>query len=356
MTQDMRVLIVGAGPTGLTAAIELARRGIIPVLIEKRKTASTLSRAVGLLPNTMDILTASGAAKAIRKDAIPIQAAIFHNKQKPISTIKLNEIKGVNKRLYALPQDQTEAHLRDIFKALGGQIHYGAEFLSHAQSDDGVSVSILGQAFRFDYVIGADGVYSAVREALHIPFEGYDLPEKWSIADVEAKAWANPRSLCAFLCKMGRIAVVIPVQKNRYRVVSNTEDALATLPIPMLVQTVHRGAAFTISIRQATTYQKGRVFLAGDAAHCHSPVGGRGMNLGIADAVDLAERITTGTTDGYTAARHPIGKQTIRMSEKMRKALTSKTFIQRFILIRMLSLFARLDVLRHRFVKHTLDL
>ncbi len=356
MTQPPRVLIVGAGPTGLTAAVELARLGIMPVVIEKRKSPSKLSRAVGILPNSMDIFTPSGVAKQIRKDATIIQSSIFHNDQKVISNIKLNEIKGVNKRLYALPQDNTEAHLRNIFKTLGGKINYGAELLSLSQTKNGISVSILGKAFRFDYIIGADGVHSTVREALRIPYEGYDLPEKWSIADVDIKGWPNPRSFSAFLCDAGTVAVVVPLEKLRYRIVSSTEDAMATLPIKVDAQKVHRKASFHISVRQAKTYQQGRAFLAGDAAHCHSPVGGRGMNLGIADAADLAERIAMGTTGGYTDARYPIGKKTIKMSEKMRKALCANSIIQRFILIQFLTIVSRVGTLRQRFVKNVLDL
>ncbi len=356
MSSNTNVLIVGAGPTGLTAAIELARRGIMPVVIEKRKSTSQYSRAVGLLPKSMDILARSGATKAIRKDATIIQSAIFYNNDRTVSEIKLNTLKGINKRLYALPQDRTEMHLRDTFKALGGKINYGAELLSLSQSNNGISVSILGKAFRFDYVIGADGVRSTVREALRIPFEGYDLPETWSIADIDVKSWPKPRSFSAFIRDHGTIAVAVPLEKTRYRVISNTDDALATLPISIDIQKIRRAATFNISIRQAKTYQMGRGFLAGDAAHCHSPAGGRGMNLGIADAAELAERIATNTTDGYTAARHSIGKKTIKTSERMRKALTTTSKTKRFILMRLLSLFPRIPFMRRRFVKNTLDL
>ncbi|WP_193221953.1 NAD(P)/FAD-dependent oxidoreductase [Amylibacter sp. SFDW26] len=356
MTQSTRVLIVGAGPTGLTAAIELARRGIMPVVIEKRKTASNLSRAVGILPNSMDILTPSGAAKAIRKEAVIIQSSVFHNQDKQVSSIKMNGLRGLNKRLYALPQDRTEYHLLKVFRELGGKVNYGAEFLSLSQSDNEVSVSILGKAFRFDYVIGADGVNSTVREALRIPYEGFDLPETWSIADVDAKVWRNPRSFSIFLLKDGNVAVTVPLDKERFRVVATSKDALAALPIPMIVEKIRRSGTFKVSIRQAKTYQLGRAFLAGDAAHCHSPVGGRGMNLGIADAAELAECIANGTTKNYTAIRHPLGKKAIQMSERMRKAVTTTSFTKRFILMRLLKLFARVPSLRRRFVANTLDL
>lgn len=350
-----RVLIVGAGPTGLMAALELARRGIMPVVIEKRKTASNLSRAVGILPNSMNLLKPSGVAKPIRAEAIAFGQVIFHNRGNPLAKVKLNGLKGQNNRLFGLTQDRTETHLRDAFIALGGKVNYGAELLSLSQTDSGISVSILGKAFRFDMVIGADGIHSAVREALHIPFNGYELPETWSIADVEAKDWKNPNSFQSFLLENGGVVVVAPLEKSRFRVIANRPNALSRLPIPMDVTNVRRTSEFKISVRQAETYQKGHVFLAGDAAHCHSPVGGRGMNLGLADAADLAERIANGTTDGYNAARHPVGRATIKLSERARRAVTSTHPAIRFFVRTFLRLLHRSPMLQSRFVRNVLD-
>ena len=350
------VLIVGAGPTGLTAAVELARRGIMPVVIEKRKSVSNLSRAVGILPRSMDLLGPSGVAKSIRSEAVVFQWAIFHNRAKPMAFIQLNTLKDRNKRIFGLAQDRTEAHLRNAFIGLGGKINYGAELLSLSQNDTGISVSILGKAFRFDTVIGADGSTSTVREALHIPFNGYELPEVWSIADVDVRGWKNPRAFQSFILDHGGVVVVVPLEKSRFRVIANRPHALASLPVPMNVTRVRRAAEFKISVRQAETYQSGRVFLAGDAAHCHSPVGGRGMNLGIADAADLAERIVNGTTEGYHAARYPVGKKTIKLSERARHIITSTHPAIRFFLRSFLHTTEHSPMLQRRFVKNALDL
>jgi len=350
------VLIVGAGPTGLTAAVELARRGIMPVVIEKRKSVSNLSRAVGILPRSMDLLGPSGVAKSIRSEAVVFQRAIFHNRDKPLAIIRLNTLKDRNKRIFGLAQDRTEAHLRNTFSGFGGKINYGAELLSLSQNDTGISVSILGKAFRFDTVIGADGTASTVRKALHIPFNGYELPEIWSIADVDLKGWKNPRAFQSFILDHGGVVVVVPLEKSRFRVIANRPHALASLPVPMNVTQVHRIAKFNISVRQAETYQSGRVFLAGDAAHCHSPVGGRGMNLGIADAADLAERIAKDTTEGYHAARHPVGKKTIKLSERARHTITSTHPAIRFFLRSFLRSTGHSALLQRRFVKNALDL
>lgn len=351
-----RVLIVGAGPTGLTAAVELARHGIMPVVIEKRTVASNLSRAVGILPNSMAILKPSGVAKAIQQEAVTLESVIFHERHKIIANIEIDTLADPNARIFGLAQDRIEHHLLNAFKAMGGQINYGAEFLSLSQSDTGISVSILGQAFRFDYVIGADGARSAVRRTMHIPFDGFDLPEKWSIADVEANDWKDPKAFHGFILKNGGVAVVVPLEENRFRVIANRSDALKALPIAMNVTKLRRKSEFTISVRQAKSYQMGRVFLAGDAAHCHSPAGGRGMNLGIADAANLAERIAKGTTDGYHAERHPTGKTTLRQSERIRHVMTSTHPTVRLITRNALRLAQRIAPIRNKFTKNLLDL
>ena len=116
---------------------------------------------------------------------------------------------------------------------------------------------------------------------------------------------------------------------NRYRLVANHEDALKALSLPLDVTKIHRAGTFHISVRQAETYSKNRIYLAGDAAHCHSPVGGRGMNLGIGDAVELAKQIVENDLAGYSSLRHKEGTKAIKITERGRKMATGVSWQRR---------------------------
>ncbi len=255
------------------------------------------------------------------------RAASFTTDGRPVLHLPLNIDERT--RIWGLAQDRTERHLADTLERLGGSVRYGATLEHLRETEDGVEVTIGGVEERYDLVIGADGVHSAVRDALGYDFPGHDLPEDWSIADVDAPDWEGRARFMGYRLEGGRVAVVVPLEATRYRVIASAPDALAALPVAMPVANVRRSGAFTISVRQVARYQSARVFLAGDAAHCHSPVGGRGMNLGISDAAELAERIAEGTTEGYTDARHAAAAHVIRLSERGRRFIQAKGPIAR---------------------------
>ena len=317
-----RILIVGAGPTGLTAAVELARRGILPEVVEKRPGPSELSRAVGILPSSIEIFRRSGTDVPVLDEAVRFEGGVFHDGARPVLHLPLNI--DARTRIWGLAQDRTERHLVATLERLGGSVRYGAILEQLREAEDAVEVTLGGVDARYDLVIGADGVHSAVRKALGFDFPGHDLPEEWSIADVDAPDWNGRGRFMGYRLAGGKVAVVVPLETARFRIIASAPDALAALPVPMPVATVRRSGAFTISVRQVARYQTARVFLAGDAAHCHSPVGGRGMNLGISDAAELAERIAEGTTAGYTGARHAAGAHVIRLSERGRRFIQAK--------------------------------
>ena len=356
MKKDVRILVVGAGPTGLTAALELARRGIIAKIVERRREPSGLSRAVGILPSSLEVLKPSGVSAALRAEGIMIEAGNFHYGKRRIATIPFRSKTDPELGILALAQDRTEAHLKAAFEKLGGEISYGQSVTALNQTDDSVRVEYAGGGTeKFDHVIGADGIDSVVRSEIGLPYEGFDEPDKWSIAEVECPDWTYPRQAAFFLMDQGNIAIVIPLEAERYRVISNTQNALRDLPVPIHVTEIHREGVFTVSVRQVPRYDVGRVFLAGDAAHCHSPVGGRGMNLGISDAARLAHDLTVGRSQDYSAVRHAEGARAIRDSERPRKALTSPNPVARWAAVGGLRLVGRLGFLQTRFLRVLTD-
>jgi 2-polyprenyl-6-methoxyphenol hydroxylase-like FAD-dependent oxidoreductase len=171
------------------------------------------------------------------------------------------------------------------------------------------------------HLFGADGVHSTVRKGVGLAFEGCTHQRLWSIADAEITDWPHePRAAHAFLHRNGDVGFIIPIEENRFRAVSNTADALARIPGDFTVSRVLRKDTFHIPSRQASRYQIGGVFLGGDAAHVHSPVGARGMNLGIEDAASFARRLSENALDGYSAERWPVGHHWIELSERMLSA------------------------------------
>jgi len=353
-----KVLVVGAGPTGLTAALELARQGLVPEIIEKQATGSGLSRAVGLLPSSMKILEASGVAESIREEAMAYRAAAFYVNDKLTAQVPLQENDSDSPLLYGLAQDRTEALMKSALERSGVAVQHGVNLVSlDIEDDHAVATLCLGgsrkEVRKYDLLVGADGVHSTVRRSLGMAFEGFDLEEPWSIADVEVEGW-DTSLFSLFRLSHGKVVVVAPVESGRVRIISNTTDAIKAVPVPMsIIRTINQGV-FNISVRQVRQYNHGPVYLAGDAAHCHSPAGGRGMNLGIADAADLAHRIMNDELEGYDAARHSAGRESIALSERARRAMTTRNVFYRMQITTTIGVLSRNRLLRERMISRML--
>lgn len=345
----MKVLIVGAGPTGLTTAVEFARRGINPTVIDRRDNASTLSRAVGITPRSLEILSHSGASDPLIAEGIAMDGLRVYHGQSLNLEMTLRSERSFHPNLVCLPQDRTEAIIADVLAKHGTQIKYGVRFEKLKQTNEGVIVKFDGMDDEiFDHVIGADGIRSHVREQAGISYEGIDLAEKWGVADVDLDNWRHPGCLTVVQAGRGNVAVIVPIGEGRYRVVASRENALEVMPLPLTVKNIRREGAFNISVRIAGTYTTGKIHLAGDAAHCHSPVGGRGMNLGIADAAELAKRLVEGSIDQYTNSRHKEAMAARTITERGRKMSTGPNFGRRIAFRALVGAASHLQPLRDR--------
>ncbi len=352
----MKILIIGAGPTGLTAGIELARRGINAEIIERRADGSVLSRAIGISPQSLKTLTPSGATEKLEAAGITYNSMRIYRGSKMWAKVRMTAapIQHGRNTMLGLPQNQTEEILREVFESLGGKITFGIEFTGLTQSDTGVIAQTSKGEIACDYLIGADGSQSVVRSEIGVELDATPLPDVWSIADVDVSNWPHTQSVTMCLMPKGLMAAVLPIGLSRYRFVSNTDDALRDLPFDLDVTKLHRKGIFHITLSHVKAYSVGRVYLAGDASHSQSPAGGRGMNLGIADAAALAARFENGDLAGYSKERLVEGARVMAGAEFMRKMVTSKNPLRRGALLTVFWLAAHIPLIERRLVSNVL--
>jgi 2-polyprenyl-6-methoxyphenol hydroxylase-like FAD-dependent oxidoreductase len=331
-----KVLVVGAGPTGLTSAFELARRGIVPQVIDAKPGIAPTARATGVSVKSLELLEKSGVTPLLLAAGIKVKDAQVTPETGKAITLKFSDLPHKYNFLLCLPQNRTEEIMQKRFEDMGGNVQYNTLLVSLTKKKDGTIEAVMDKGGKrltetFNAVIGADGVNSRVRQQMGVKHKEYIYPNKWSAAEFDSKDWPRPKDeIQYFLGDGGEFAVVVPLGGNRYRAVANTKDAMACLKCKFTVDKLHFNNPFDVSLRHVKTYQKGNIFLAGDAAHAYPPAGVQGgMNLGIKDGVSIARRIARGDTRGYTKERRKAGAATIRDAKFMvRVAGMKKSFVK----------------------------
>ena len=344
------ITVIGAGPVGLTAALELTRRGFTPRIVEKDPRPHVESRALAINPRTMDILEPSGAAERLVKAGVKARAMNLHGPDRLLFRLETRNIPHPTRDyMLVLPQAETEKHL---IETLGGKtkVDWNTEatglVLKHGKPV--VTLECKGKREKIspDVVIGADGAHSAVRKALGIGFAGEAYEHDWGLADIHLDGLALEELHVFDLSPL--LIGFIPIRGDLFRAVADTENVLDRIPSHIKVKKVVWESRFRISHRQVETYQRGAVFLAGDAAHIHSPLGGRGMNLGIEDAAWLAYLIAQGETEIYTASRHPVAKQVLEQVDQATRFMSADGAAATFLRRHVLPLIARRDFAQRR--------
>jgi 2-polyprenyl-6-methoxyphenol hydroxylase-like FAD-dependent oxidoreductase len=318
----MPVLVAGAGPTGLAAALWLARRGVAVRIIDKAPAPSRHSKALAVNPRTQELLEDTGVTARMLAEGWAVSGLTLHRPGEEEVAVPLSPLLESGRSLISLPQARTEALLADALEAQGVVVERGVKLDALEQGDDGIAASLVHadggiERMRASLLYGADGAHSTVRQALGLAFPGEELPEPWQLWDLYLATPLDPDRVHLMLLPDGFL-FALRVHGGLWRVMGNGAAPLAALPAGTVCGEVQWQSHFHIAHRVAERAGVGRVMLGGDAAHIHSPLGARGMNLGIEDAyvfADCAADALAGHLSrlaSYAQLRHPVHRQVVR--------------------------------------------
>jgi 2-polyprenyl-6-methoxyphenol hydroxylase-like FAD-dependent oxidoreductase len=343
------ILIVGAGPVGLTMAAELARYGVSVRLIDRAPHATETSKALVVWSRTLELMDRMGCTKAFLDAGLRAPGASIRSGDKVLGSPRLEGVASAYNFALMIPQRDTERLLAAHLRTFGVEIERQVELVDFAEATDGVEARLRHadgreETVRTPWLIGCDGAHSTVRHGLGVAFEGSAQGDDWLLADVrlDGAAAPPPDEIATYLHRDGPF-VVFPMPGRRARVVATVgkTDEAHPRPDPTLddVQAlVDRRAGggfrvsdpvwltnFRINERKVAEYRRGRVFLAGDAAHIHSPAGGQGMNTGMQDAVNLAWKLAMVVRgqarepllDSYSPERSAVGDLVLRNATRL---------------------------------------
>jgi 2-polyprenyl-6-methoxyphenol hydroxylase-like FAD-dependent oxidoreductase len=337
---DADVIVIGAGPTGLMLANELGLAGVRTVVVERLPEPAGHSKALNLQPRSAEILELRGLLGPLLDRALGrLPAGHFAGLPVPLDYTPWDTRHPYQ---VGIPQDRVEAYLEEHLGDHGTPVLRGHEVTSVEDDGDGVTVAATGGiTLRGRYAVGCDGGRSAVRRLLGVPFPGRDGRVSAVVVDITLKGrdasvpgqWRLPQ----LTPRQGRVAMMLPLADGVFRFLfSGPEQQTHDRDAPVTEAEVSRAlraasgeetelgelrwaSRFNDAARQAERYRTGRVLLAGDAAHIHSPAGGQGMNLGLQDAFNLGWKLAgevhgwapAGLLDGYHTERHPVAARVL---------------------------------------------
>ncbi len=352
MIKDLDVLIVGAGPAGSTLAVDLARRGVTTRIIDKSPHGFPGSRAKGIQPRSLELFEDIGALDDILAEGSPYPPLGIHLGPVRIPKRMFKPAPASDgtpfRETWLIPQFRTDAIIQKQLAPFGVRVDYGSELLGVAQDDDGVTARIDGpsgpEEVRARYLVGADGGASLVRKSVGIAFEGQtDAADRMIILDCRIDGlgrdhwhvWPGLKGRFAGACPLPHgdlFQVMIRLQPGEEPDISdaalNKRFRKQTRSSKLELSDIQWKTVFRPNIRLAARYREGRVFLAGDAAHVHTPMGGQGLNTGVQDAYNLGWKLgqvlagaPEALLESYEAERQPIAARVLGLSTAKYEAL-----------------------------------
>ena len=366
---ETEVVIVGAGPTGLALAVTLATAGVEFVIVDRLAEGANTSRAAVVHARTLEVLGELGSADALIARGLRVDRFAISDGARRLLTIPFDGLPTPYPYTLMVPQCETESVLLARLRALGHDVHRPYEVAAVAQDDAGVTLTMsTGQIVRAGYAVGADGMHSAVRRESGIGFTGSAYPESFVLADVTMD-WTPGRDEVSLTLGTAGLTVVAPLPGGHYRIVATVDDAPETPDLEFVRRLLDERAPgratvnglawssrFRVHHRVADHYRAGRLLLAGDAAHVHSPAGGQGMNTGIQDGYALGNAFATGRLDDYEAERRPVAQRVVSFTDRMTRIATTRNPVVRGARNIALPLLGHLPPVRTRFATEIAEL
>jgi 2-polyprenyl-6-methoxyphenol hydroxylase-like FAD-dependent oxidoreductase len=342
-SSESQVLVVGAGPTGLMLAAQLLARGIRTRIIDTSAGPALQPKALGVHARVLEVLDVMGLAGDFIERGHRVRRFHIYSGQRNLAGLDLARNGSPYGFVLMLPQNETEMLLRARIRELGGIVEYGVELVHVAEDGSAVNATLRDLAGRetetiADYLVGCDGAHSRVRHELGLSFEGQPYPQDWLFGDVALEGAGREDEIHVFLHADGLPLYCLPMRDHRWRVVlPNAGDRAGQppsleeiqdlvdqrAPWRMVVSDPGWLVCFRSQLRATTTYRRGRILLAGDAVHIHSPAGGQGMNTGIMDAHNLAWKLALVADGGasdellntYEQERRPVAGNVLGLSD-----------------------------------------
>ena len=353
-------LVAGAGPTGLTLACDLRASGISVRVVDAAAGPATTSRALGLQPRGVEVLERAGALGDLERRANPVRQVVVDLGGRTTARLRLGETtKLVTRPGLLVSQADVEAGLRRRLAELGGSVEWGCGVGDAHQDGEQVTVQLSGGSLvRCDWLVGCDGAHSRIRKLAGIGFPGVQIVERFLLADVHADL-PVARDTASVWLQGDRMLAAFPLPGvDLWRLMAPAPDGTADelsgpAVLEQLVGELHERtgwptsrvrsaewtSTFRIHRRLAERFREGRILLAGDAAHIHSPVGGQGMNTGLGDAENLAwklalvasDRATPALLDSYEAERRPIAAEVLESTSAMTRMVMGESRLARTV-------------------------
>ena len=365
---DTDVLIVGAGPVGLTLAAALAAAGTRSTVIDRLAEGSNTSRAAVVHARTLEALEPIGVAHRLVARGLQAQRFTIRDRDRVLVPIAFDTLPTPYPYTLMVSQAVTESVLLQRLRELGGRVLRPRSLADLAQDTAGATATLDdGSRLRARYVVGADGMHSTVRERTRIAFSGAAYGESFVLADVRLSGGVPQSEVILYFSPAGMV-VVAPLPDGVHRIVATVDEAPEHPDVAFVqalldargpeqeravVHEVLWSSRFRVHHRVADVYRQGRVLLAGDAAHVHSPAGGQGMNAGILDAMSLARALNRALAgdeaalDAYGAERRPVAQQVVALADRLTRLATVRPALRAWRNL-VLSALARLPVFRRK--------